>query len=146
MAYTKAQVETIFNEVIERISNGESLNKILGEKDKPRRCTFYEWLEKDKEKANNYARACEERADHLFDEILEIAEHATEDHTPFTGVNVIQRDKLRIDSRKWILSKMMPKKYGDKIEHDLKSSDGTMTPQIIVSSEKTKTEIEKLDE
>lgn len=146
MAYTKQQVEDIFNEVIDRISNGESLNKILQDKNKPRRCTFYEWLEKDEEKANKYARACNTRAEVIFDEILEISEHTEEDHTAFTGINVIQRDKLRIDARKWVLAKMMPKKYGDKAEIDHKSSDGSMTPAptILVNSDATKKGLDEL--
>jgi hypothetical protein len=38
-----------------------------------------------------------------------------------------------VDTRKWLLSKLAPKKYGDKIEHDLKSSDGSMTPPKIIT-------------
>lgn len=63
-----------------------------------------------------YTRAREAQADVLADEIIEIAEHSEEDHTAFTGINVIQRDKLRIEARKWIASKLKPKKYGDKID------------------------------
>ncbi|EDT6018112.1 DNA packaging protein, partial [Salmonella enterica subsp. enterica] len=32
----------------------------------------------------------------------------------------VQRSKLRIDTRKWYLSKIMPKKYGDRIQHEQK--------------------------
>ena len=41
---------------------------------------------------------------------------------------------LRIDTRKWALARMSPKKYGDKVTQDidLKSSDGSMTPTKIV--------------
>jgi hypothetical protein len=52
----------------------------------------------------------------MADEILEISDHREEDHTPFTGMNVVQRDRLRIDTRKWLLSKLEPKKYGDKVD------------------------------
>jgi hypothetical protein len=63
-----------------------------------------------------YARAKEEQADHMVEEMIEIAEHTEEDHTAFTGINVIQRDKLRIETRKWIAMKLKPKKYGDKVD------------------------------
>jgi hypothetical protein len=65
-----------------------------------------------------YARAKDEQSDLLVEEMIDIAEHTEEDHTAFTGINVIQRDKLRIDTRKWIASKLKPKKYGDKIDHN----------------------------
>jgi hypothetical protein len=65
---------------------------------------------------HNYARAREAQADFLADEIIEISEHTKEDHTAFTGQNVVQRDKLRIEARKWVASKLKPKKYGDKLD------------------------------
>ena len=75
-------------------------------------------MDKYEEKSKLYARACEFRADAIFEEILEISNHTEEDHTPFTGSNVIQRDRLKIDARKWMLAKMQPKKYGDKLDLD----------------------------
>ena len=32
---------------------------------------------------------------------------------PVTNHNVINRDRLRVDARKWAASKLAPKKYGD---------------------------------
>lgn len=63
-----------------------------------------------------YARAKEEQADFLVEQMLDISEHTEEDHTPFTGANVIQRDRLRVETRKWIASKLKPKKYGEKLD------------------------------
>ena len=40
----------------------------------------------------------------------------SEDGKVVTNHNVIQRDRLRVDARKWALSKMNPKKYGDKVD------------------------------
>jgi hypothetical protein len=65
---------------------------------------------------NTYTRAREAQADYLADEIISISDHSEEDHTAFTGANVVQRDKLRVEARKWIAAKLKPKKYGDKVE------------------------------
>lgn len=88
--------------------------------DLPHFSTIMNWLgdEDKKEFLDKYARAREAQADYVFEQIRIIADHADEDHTPFTGGNVVQRDKLRVDARKWIASKLAPKKYGDKIEVD----------------------------
>ena len=80
---------------------------------------FFELCDSDETKAQRYARANKTRADLLFEQINDIANHTDEDHTPFTGGNVVQRDKLRIDALKWQLSKMNPKKYGDKIQTEV---------------------------
>ena len=112
--------------VLESIECGDSLRAILNDKrDKeilPSRKTFNEWLCNDDVLSDQYARACSDRADGIFDQILTIAD-ATEDDIIMdengkliTNHNVIQRDRLRVDTRKWALSKMNPKKYGDKVD------------------------------
>ena len=58
--------------------------------------------------ASQYARATGLRTDVIFDEIEDIAD----------GDGDVARDRLRIDARKWSLSKMQPKKYGDRLEID----------------------------
>jgi hypothetical protein len=67
-----------------------------------------------------YARAREMRADTLAEQILEIADHKQDDTyidgdgNVRTDADVVARARLRVDSRKWLASKMLPKIYGDK--------------------------------
>ena len=128
MAYSKEKIDSIFSEILTDIENGLSLRGSLKNENRPNSETFYKWLDSSEDKAKRYARAAEKRADAIFEEILEISNHTEEDHTPFTGSNVIQRDRLKIDARKWMLAKMNPKKYGDtvKTEHS-----GEITTNII---------------
>lgn len=86
---------------------------------------FYQLLKDNPELAKRYAHACEARADTIFDEIIDIAEGSASFDEP---VNV-QRDRLKIDARKWVLSKLAPKKYGDKI--DVTSDGEKLTTNII---------------
>lgn len=78
-----------------------------------------DWINEDKDYAERYARAKEMQADFLAEEIIEISEHREEDHTAFTGSNVVQRDRLRIDARKWVAAKLKPQKYGDRVQQDV---------------------------
>lgn len=117
MAYSEERKEKVFNKIITEVADkGRSLRSVLRDKGMPSSSTFFIWLEDDENKSKRYARAVEVRAEGIFDEIIEIAENKEQDQTPFTGINVIKRDTLRIDSRKWMLSKMLPKKYGDKLD------------------------------
>ena len=113
--YSVEEIEKVFKEICIQISEGKSINKILKDEKMPAPETFYDWLTNE-ELAKRYARATSQRADMMFEEIAEISDHTSEDHTPFTGANVVQRDKLRVDARKWMLAKMNPKKYGEKID------------------------------
>jgi hypothetical protein len=114
--YSEKQKQIILDKICNRIMQGERLNIICNEKEFPDRVTVYKWLGGNKEFVNQYARAMEVRADVIFDKLVDIAENKGEDHTPFTGGNVVQRDRLRADIYKWMLSKMNPKKYSDKID------------------------------
>lgn len=87
---------------------------------------FYELMDASSEKRERYARACEARADKIFDDLLDIADDGSNDTyvddngMPRTDTEVIQRSKLRVDTRKWMLAKLAPKKYGDKLDIDAK--------------------------
>jgi hypothetical protein len=119
MAYSKQQIDDTFDEILREIEQGNSLISILRRKEFPSTATFYQWLEADEDKAKRYVRACEIRADVIFEDIIDIADHSDEDHTPFTGANVVQRDRLKIDARKWIVAKLHPKKYSDRVYQDI---------------------------
>lgn len=93
--------------------------------------SFFNFMDNNKEDAlvvDRYVRARERQADYLFDLQRELVFKRDEDHTPFTGSNVINRDKLIAETIKWQAGKLRPKKYGDKLEVDLESkSDITIS-------------------
>jgi hypothetical protein len=50
----------------------------------------------------------------MADELIEIADaDCTVDGKPDNAL--VQQARLRVDTRKWILSKMLPKRYGDRV-------------------------------
>lgn len=115
--------EEIAEEICKRLMAGESMSAVCRDETMPPRWQVYEWLAAKPEFADRYARASEIRADRVFDEIFEIADdnqhdiRVNEDGVELLNSDHVQRAKLRIDARKWALAKMMPKKYGDKIQH-----------------------------
>jgi hypothetical protein len=121
---SKEDIEILFDQIIKEIAvNGKSLLKAIAGKMSAQK--FYELL-KDDEKVKKYARACDDRADLIAEEILTIADEGSKKDNA-----EVQRDRLRIDSRKWLLSKLHPKKYGDKV--DITSGDKPFeTPTIII--------------
>jgi len=112
-----------FNKIIESIESGESLRKSCELVEVNRR-DFYNWIDEDEDRKNQYARATKDRHDKIFEEILQIADDGSNDtYTDDEGRertdhDVIARSRLRVDSRKWMLGKMNPKKYGDRINVD----------------------------
>lgn len=103
--------------------------------------TFWEWLgHKDRAWLRDlYARAKEDQAEILADEILEIADDGRNDWVEkrIRGKEVvlcdkehIQRSRVRIDSRKWLLSKLKPRKYGDAALIKHAGADGEGPVQV----------------
>lgn len=121
ISWTEDKKKECFAYIISQISLGRSLRSVLKDENTPESQMFYIWLNEDNELSKQYARATELRAEVIFDEILQIADCEDNDIITIEGTlrvnnDVIARDRLRVDARKWALSKMMPKKYGDKID------------------------------
>lgn len=132
--------EKIVDQICERISEGESLRTICADDNMPTKTTVFRWLakEENKEFRDQYARAREIQAENLAEEMFEIADDGTNDWmTIGRGDNkyeienkeVTNRSKLRVETRKWYLSKILPKKYGDKL--DVAHSGHVKTTRII---------------
>jgi hypothetical protein len=79
------------------------------------------WLSQDAELADQYTRARELGLEKMADDIIAISDNDMGDP---------QRDRLKVDSRKWLLSKMMPKKYGDKLDV---TSGGDRLPAVTIN-------------
>jgi len=113
----------IANKICERLANGESLRAICRDAGFPNEASVRGWVIDDKDGfASQYARARQIGYERLAEEILIISDdgindtYVDEDGNERTDHDVIARSRLRVDSRKWMLSKMLPKIYGDKIQ------------------------------
>lgn len=123
--YTKDTADKI----CEKISGGLSLRAICAEDGMPARGTVYRWLIENADFQDQYTRARDKQADYFAEEIIEIADSAEAESA------AVAKAKLQIDARKWAASKIAPKKYGDKQEIDVKSSDGSMRPSVRLDAE-----------
>lgn len=127
--------ETIETRICELLAQGHSLAAICRRKNLPAPSTIYKWPAESPEFSERYAHAREQQADFYADEIIEIADNCP----PETGE--VAKAKLKIDARKWKAARLAPKKYSDKTELDLKSTDGSMTPikitRVIIDPKET---------
>lgn len=123
MAYSVEEKEAILNTIFDIIENGKSLRFALLQT-KLSSKTFYEWIDNDEEKVKQYARATEFRAEALLDEIFDIVDETSHDTITTDKGDIpngewMQRSRLRYDARKWLIGKLNPKKYGDKIQQEI---------------------------
>lgn len=135
--------ESAIATVLEELASGRSLIAVCQGEGRPSFTTFMRWLAEEGEAGNilrdKYARAREAQAEVMAEDILAIADeecttvradkHGTQDdgdgktEVVFDST-AVQRNRLRVDARKWLLSKMAPKKYGDKIQAEHTGANG----------------------
>lgn len=133
MAYNIEEKEKLFSTIFNLIENGKSLRFALKEVSLSS-STFFIWIDEDIEKSKQYARVTELRAEALLDEMFDIVDETSQDTITTDKGNEIpngewmQRSRLRYDARKWLVSKLNPKKYGDKIQTE---HSGEVTTNII---------------
>lgn len=120
-----------------RLAEGESLRSVCRDESMPCVKTVFNWMRTFPEFLQQYARAKEESADALTDEMLEIADDGRNDWMERHGEDSvgwvangehIQRSRVRIDTRKWLASKLKPKRYGDKVDMTHVGPDGGPIP------------------
>src|ERR1700722_17426214 len=117
--------QSVFDEICESLATGQTLREICRRPGMPSHSTVLRWVADNHEGcANQYARARDAGCEVMADEIIEIADDGTNDWMQrqrqngsietVTNKDHLERSRQRIDARKWLLSKALPKKYGDK--------------------------------
>ena len=87
--------------------------------------TFLRWVDLDPDLADRYARARDDLIERMANEVLDISDEDvgyTDDGKKDWAA--VQKHKLRVDTRRWLLSKLAPKKYGDKTTTELTGANG----------------------
>ncbi len=106
--------------ILERLAAGASLLETCNARDMPPESTVRGWvLDNIDGFAAKYARARDIGCDHENDAMIAVASDPDID---------VHRARLIVDTMKWRLSKMVPKKYGDRISQEISGPDGAAIP------------------
>lgn len=117
-------------EICKLVSSGLSLVKVARQL-KIDLSSIYDWLHKDDAFAQNYARARDQRAEFIFEDVLTLEQQM------LNGELGHNEFRAAVDARKWFLARMAPKNYGDTSKVELSGANGSpLTPiQVIVNFE-----------
>lgn len=110
--------------ICESVAGGMSVKK-AAEKEGIGAATVMRWVKEKEDFRDKYARACEVRLDVLAEKLLDLAEEGHLAASDACAGNArVQAVKLEIDTIKWMLVKLMPRKYGDASKLELTGADG----------------------
>ncbi len=119
--------------ICDRLACGESLRAICRDEGFPSEATVRGWVKDDVSAfAAQYARAREIGYDCMAEQILELADKSrlgrkvvrSKNGIETTESDMVERTRLQIEARKWLLSKMLPKRYGEKLQTEHSGSIG----------------------
>jgi hypothetical protein len=127
--------QELADEICARLINGESLRSICRDESKPDERRVREWSQDLKHPFSpQYVRARELGYLKMAEELLEISDDGTNDWMEREGKDGsshtvvdhehIARSRLRVDTRKWLLSKALPKVFGDRVTTEVTGKDG----------------------
>jgi hypothetical protein len=140
----KATKQAVIDEVFARMATGESVRQVFAAPPKgfPDERTFWRWLAADDAMQAKYELALRLRADRYAEEIVDIADHTMAGVKTTTKANgdtetvehdMIEHRRLRVDARKWVAARLLPKKYGDKQTTTLAGDpDAPLIPPVVV--------------
>ena len=112
--------------VCDLVAEGASLRMIGEMQGMPSRRTVRGWLNAHPEFEREYEIARRERTDNLVDESIEIADSVSD----CTDPTAVQAARLRIDTRRWLASKLLPERFGDHNRVEMTGKDGApLIPQ-----------------
>ena len=126
MGRPSSYTQELTDRICARLAAGESLRTVCKDDDMPSVQTVFTWMRVHPEFLEQYTRAKEESADALIEESLDIADDGTNDWMEKLNADGekigwqlngehVQRSRLRIETRKWMASKLKPKKYGERV-------------------------------
>ncbi len=127
--------ENIKARICLELSEGKTLREVCRADDMPSEAAVRKRALADPDGfGSQYARAREIGYQSMADEIIEISDDSSNDWMErkrgdgsteeVENKEVLNRSRLRVDTRKWLLSKALPKLYGDKITSEITGKDG----------------------
>lgn len=134
----KKLTDKLFDTICDRLAEGRSLRSICRDDDVPvSESLVRKRVIRNAEWGTRYASARDVGLDAMSDEMLDIAHDGSNDWMTIetdkgnikevTNHEHVTRSRLRVDTLKWHLSKLAPKRYGDRITQDVTSSDGSLS-------------------
>jgi hypothetical protein len=133
--------QEIADEICLGLAEGKTLREVCRAENMPPESTVRLWALDDRNGfAAQYARAREIGYHSMADDLLEISDDGRNDWMERNGDDgagwvqngeALARSRLRVDTRKWMLSKALPKVYGDKIVNEHTGPDGAAIPHRV---------------
>lgn len=117
--------QKLADEICEQLALGKSMRTVCAMDGMPAMSSVFKWLREVDNFSEQYAKAKQESTDAMAEELVDISDNENMADT--------QRARLRIDTRKWLMAKMKPKKYGDQLDLTTKGERIVVMPAELIA-------------
>ena len=126
--------QELADKICEEIASGKSMRSVSRMEGMPAMSMIFRWLREHPSFREQYTASTIERTEAFQEDVIDISDDGSDDYTednymegrtPGYQVNSenIQRSRLRVETRKWLMERMKPKKYGAKIDMTTNGKD-----------------------
>lgn len=112
VTWTEKRKAKAIKAILAEIASGRPLTSVCTSPELPGYVTWYEWMKADEQLVKEYARACSDRADVIFEKLGDLSNDVKD------GKIEPNAARVAADIEKWRLGKMKPKVYGDRAQLD----------------------------
>lgn len=118
----------VWRELLSRMQEGETVSSICRDEHMPGRRAISRKASQDKDFALAYARARLDAADIAFDNLVDEVRNARLRGDPVEATRL----KILVDTQKWVLSHVNPRKYADKLDYN--PDEGKKPARVMIVS------------
>jgi hypothetical protein len=132
--------DEIFGQICDRLADGQTLSQICRDPEMPDRETVKRWTRNDDGRRRQYDMARQDGMDALADTIVDISwdtsndTTTTERGTAVANHEWIARSRLKVDTIKFLMSKINPARYGDKLPEAIQARQIEAEEQQAIAS------------
>jgi len=141
--------DEIFETICERLENGEVLRQICASDEMPDRSTVLRWIANDDAKRRRYDAARQACVEFWSDEIIQIATDGSKDTVIDEKGRArcdhewVARSRLRIDTIKFLMTKINPLKWGEKLPEAAAARQMEIDAEKLLAEQNKITRIER---
>lgn len=146
--------QELADRICEQLAMGVSVRTVCKADDMPNAASVFRWIRSHPEFCEQYTKAKAESADAFGEDMIDIADDGSNDwYDQQIGELIVKkpdtehiaRSRLRIETRKWLASKLKPKKYGERVEVEHSGSIDWMSDLVIARERASQPEATKPD-
>ena len=123
--------QKVWQYILDQIANGRTLTSIVAEPDMP----SYAWctlqLRNDPQLKERYAEAVDSRVEFMQDQFVNLADSQMPEGLDGTAQSAwVQQLKLKLWARTWVMSKLKPRKYGERLDVSVTNTHISITQAL----------------